>query len=76
MATDSFTIKLMRDSSVFADYETQSTSVGQLRSELSLGANATVNVNTVVSNDNTTLSSDDYVAVVSSNKTGGKKKKQ
>ncbi len=76
MATSSFTIKLMKDSSVFADYETQSTSVGQLRSELSLGSSATVNVNTVVSNDTTTVSANDYVAVVSSNKTGGKKKKQ
>jgi|TARA_R100001082_G_C4351922_1_gene154942 hypothetical protein len=64
-------IKIMHNSSTFADMETESDNVGALRSELSLSSGDTVNVNGTVASDNTSLEEDAFVAVVSNNKTGG-----
>jgi hypothetical protein len=64
-------IKIMNNSSTFADMDTESDNVGALRSELGLSAGDTVNVNGTVASDNTELEDDAFVAVVSNNKTGG-----
>jgi len=74
MNNTSMTIKLMYNSSNFADTELPSnvTSVGHLRSHLGVDSRAVVNLDGVVSSDDTTsLRDGGYVAIVKSDKTGG-----
>ena len=64
-------IKLMNDNASFSDATVTATTVGDLRTELELSPNATVNVNGSISSNGTTVSDGDFVAAVTSNKTGG-----
>ena len=66
------TINLMNDSSTFAETQVNATTVGALRSELSLGG-ATINVNRTVAGDDHPIEDDNNVAVVSRDKKGGNK---
>ena len=65
-------INLMNNSSTFAETEVNATTVGALRTELSLGA-AVINVNRVVAGDDHTIEDNSNVAVVSRDKKGGVK---
>lgn len=68
------TIKLMFNSSNFADVELPSnvTTVGHLRSHLAVDSRAVINLDGVVSTDDSkSLSDGGYVAIVKSDKTGG-----
>ena len=64
-------IKLMKDSASFSDATVSSNNVGDLRRELELPAGATVNVNGTIANDSTEVKDGDFIASVTSNKTGG-----
>ena len=65
-------INLLKDSSSFSEVDVESTTVGQLRSELSLEG-YTVNVDRTVVRDTHEIAEGSYVAAVRSNKTGGDK---
>ena len=65
-------INLLKDSSSFSEVDVESTTVGQLRSELELGG-YTVNVDRTVVRDTHEIAEGSYVAAVRSNKTGGDK---
>ena len=64
-------IKLMKDSASFSDAEVSSQNVGDLRRELELPPGATVNVNGTIANDAAEVKDGDFIASVTSNKTGG-----
>ena len=66
-----FIVKLMYNSSTFADRTVTSTTVGALRTELDLPHGVTVNVDSVVANDSTEVKEGSFIAIVASNKTGG-----
>ena len=63
-------ILLCNDAANFTETQVDSTTVGELRTELSLPDEA-INVNRVVANDTHELRDDDRVAAVKTNKKGG-----
>jgi len=63
-------ILLCNDTASFTETEVDATTVGELRTELSLSTEA-INVNRVVANDTHELRDDDMVAAVKTNKKGG-----
>ena len=63
-------ILLCNDTANFTETQVESTTVGELRTELSLTDEA-INVNRVVANDTHELRDDDRVAAVKTNKKGG-----
>ena len=71
--SDGITINLCRDTAAFIPTPTGASTVGELRSELSLTDEA-INVNRVVANDDHQLRDNDIVAVVKTNKKGGEGK--
>ena len=64
-------IKLMNDTTSFSDASVNSETVGDLRKELELSPAATININGVIVKDSDPVAENDFVASVSSNKTGG-----
>ncbi|MAG26062.1 hypothetical protein CMI47_10830 [Candidatus Pacearchaeota archaeon] len=67
-------ILLCNDTANFTETDVQATTVGDLRTELTL-PNEAINVNRVVANDSHELRDDDRVAAVKTNKKGGDTKK-
>ena len=67
-------ILLCNDTANFTETDVQATTVGDLRTELTLPSEA-INVNRVVANDSHELRDDDRVAAVKTNKKGGDTKK-
>ncbi len=67
-------IKLMNNTANFADATVRSTNVSELKEELSIPHNSTINVNGVIANNSTVLEDGQYIAIVTDNKTGGKGK--
>ena len=65
-------IHLMHESDSFNATDVESTTVGDLKTELGVPATSRVNINTAVAQDTTTINDGDLIAVVAKDKKGGK----
>ena len=65
-------IHLMHESDSFNATDVDSTTVGDLKSELGVPSTSRVNLNSTVAQDTTTINDGDIIAVVAKDKKGGK----
>ena len=71
MSDNTFNIHLMNGTDSFTIYATTAETVGELKEELGLASSSTVNVNSQVATDSTSINEDSIVAIVTRDKKGG-----